>query len=75
MNTNINKTFQCLQRFINNNNNTSNEYLDSPGVPTGATKSTMVATYNDLASVEAILKANDCAAVILEPGILEKEII
>lgn len=40
---------------------------DSPGVPSGATKSTMVATYNDLASVEAILKTNDCAAVILEP--------
>lgn len=40
---------------------------DSPGVPQGATKSTMVATYNDLASVEAILKANDVAAVILEP--------
>lgn len=27
----------------------------------------MVATYNDLASVEAILKSQDCAAVILEP--------
>jgi glutamate-1-semialdehyde 2,1-aminomutase len=40
---------------------------DSPGVPQGATKGTMVATYNDLASVEAILKKNECAAVILEP--------
>lgn len=40
---------------------------DSPGVPAGATKGTMVATYNDLASVEAILKASPCAAVILEP--------
>eukprot|EP00595_Chromulina_sp_UTEXLB2642_P003309 CAMPEP_0196764990 /NCGR_PEP_ID=MMETSP1095-20130614/7355_1 /TAXON_ID=96789 ORGANISM="Chromulina nebulosa, Strain UTEXLB2642" /NCGR_SAMPLE_ID=MMETSP1095 /ASSEMBLY_ACC=CAM_ASM_000446 /LENGTH=409 /DNA_ID=CAMNT_0042122089 /DNA_START=201 /DNA_END=1430 /DNA_ORIENTATION=+ len=40
---------------------------DSPGVPAGATKGTMVATYNDLASVEAILKVNDVAAVILEP--------
>mmetsp|Transcript_10815 Transcript_10815/g.10435 ORF Transcript_10815/g.10435 Transcript_10815/m.10435 type:complete len:412 (+) Transcript_10815:145-1380(+) len=40
---------------------------DSPGVPKGATSGTMVATYNDLASVEAILKSQDCAAVILEP--------
>ena len=40
---------------------------DSPGVPKGNTKDTMVATYNDLASVEAILKAHQCAAVILEP--------
>lgn len=40
---------------------------DSPGVPEGATKSTMVATYNDLNSVEEILKNNECAAVILEP--------
>lgn len=40
---------------------------DSPGVPKGATAGTMVATYNDLASVEAILKSQDCAAVILEP--------
>jgi len=40
---------------------------DSPGVPGGATKSTMVATYNDLASVENILKSCDVAAIILEP--------
>jgi glutamate-1-semialdehyde 2,1-aminomutase len=40
---------------------------DSPGVPQDATKSTLVATYNDLASVEALLKSHDCAAVILEP--------
>lgn len=40
---------------------------DSPGVPVGATQGTMVATYNDLASVEAILKAQPVAAVILEP--------
>ena len=40
---------------------------DSPGVPKGATASTMVATYNDLSSVEEILKNNECAAVILEP--------
>jgi len=40
---------------------------DSPGVPAGATKDTLVAKYNDLASVEALLKENECAAVILEP--------
>ena len=40
---------------------------DSPGVPAGATKQTMVATYGDLASVEEILKSQPCAAVILEP--------
>jgi glutamate-1-semialdehyde 2,1-aminomutase len=42
---------------------------DSPGVPKGATSGTMVATYNDLASVEAILNANkdQVAAIVLEP--------
>mmetsp|Transcript_1741 Transcript_1741/g.2795 ORF Transcript_1741/g.2795 Transcript_1741/m.2795 type:complete len:460 (-) Transcript_1741:21-1400(-) len=40
---------------------------DSPGVPQGATRSTLVATYNDLASVETLLKTTDVAAVILEP--------
>ena len=40
---------------------------DSPGVPAGATKDTLVAKYNDLASVEALLKEHECAAVILEP--------
>lgn len=40
---------------------------DCPGVPAGATKGTLVATYNDLASVEELLKSQDCAAVILEP--------
>jgi glutamate-1-semialdehyde 2,1-aminomutase len=40
---------------------------DSPGVPAAATKDTLVATYNDLASVEALLAAQPCAAVILEP--------
>lgn len=40
---------------------------DSPGVPKGSTAGTMVATYNDLKSVEDILKAQPCAAVILEP--------
>ncbi len=40
---------------------------DSPGVPQGATSGTRVATYNDLASVEALLKAEPVAAVVLEP--------
>lgn len=40
---------------------------DSPGVPAGATRSTLVATYNDLTSVETLLKTTDVAAVILEP--------
>jgi glutamate-1-semialdehyde 2,1-aminomutase len=40
---------------------------DSPGVPYGATKDTFVATYNDIESVRAILDANECAAVVLEP--------
>jgi len=40
---------------------------DSPGVPAGATVGTLCAQYNDLDSVEALLKANECAAVILEP--------
>lgn len=37
------------------------------GVPQGATRGTLVATYNDLAGVEALLKTTDVAAVILEP--------
>jgi glutamate-1-semialdehyde 2,1-aminomutase len=40
---------------------------DSPGVPAGATAGTMVATYNDLQSVEDILKTNSVAAIVLEP--------
>lgn len=42
---------------------------DSPGVPAGATKSTLCAKYNDLASVRAIFEANpgEIAGVILEP--------
>jgi len=40
---------------------------DSPGVPAGSTKGTLVATYNDLASVENLLKNYEVAAVILEP--------
>ncbi|CAM9098842.1 unnamed protein product [Chrysoparadoxa australica] len=40
---------------------------DSPGVPQGATATTQVAKYNDLSSVEELLKAGDVAAVILEP--------
>ncbi|CAK8998037.1 unnamed protein product [Durusdinium trenchii] len=40
---------------------------DSPGVPKGATTSTLCAQYNDLESVEELLKNNEVAAVILEP--------
>jgi len=40
---------------------------DSPGVPKGATASTLCAQYNDLDSVESLLKENEVAAVILEP--------
>merc|ERR1712151_982401 len=40
---------------------------DSPGVPTGATSGTLCAQYNNLESVEALLKENEVAAVILEP--------
>lgn len=40
---------------------------DSPGVPTGATSNTLVATYGDLANVEELIKGGDVAAVILEP--------
>jgi len=40
---------------------------DSPGVPAGATSGTLCAQYNNLESVEALLKENEVAAVILEP--------
>ncbi|KAJ8601835.1 hypothetical protein CTAYLR_009050 [Chrysophaeum taylorii] len=40
---------------------------DSPGVPGGATAGTLVATYNDLDSVETLLKEHEVAAVVLEP--------
>ena len=42
---------------------------DSPGVPEASTATTLCATYNDLASVEAIFAANpgEIAGVILEP--------
>ena len=40
---------------------------DSPGVPKGATTSTLCAQYNNLDSVEELLKENEVAAVILEP--------
>lgn len=40
---------------------------DSPGVPQGSTKGTLVATYNDLQSVEELLANHKVAAVILEP--------
>ena len=42
---------------------------DSPGVPHAATANTLVAPYNDLDAVEALLRAHegDVAAVIVEP--------
>jgi glutamate-1-semialdehyde 2,1-aminomutase len=42
---------------------------DSPGVPQGATKDTLVAPYNDLTAVGALFAANQnqIAAVIVEP--------
>mmetsp|Transcript_13829 Transcript_13829/g.16469 ORF Transcript_13829/g.16469 Transcript_13829/m.16469 type:complete len:468 (+) Transcript_13829:74-1477(+) len=40
---------------------------DSPGVPKGSTAATFVAQFNDLASVEAILKDHKVAAIIIEP--------
>jgi len=40
---------------------------DSPGVPQGSTAGTLVATYQDLEGVEALLKEHEVAAVILEP--------
>ncbi|NNJ89590.1 MAG: glutamate-1-semialdehyde 2,1-aminomutase [Eudoraea sp.] len=42
---------------------------NSPGVTQGTAKDTLLATYNDLDSVDALLKANkgDIAAVIIEP--------
>lgn len=42
---------------------------DSPGVPRGATQDTLVATYNDLASVESVFAehGDDIAAIIVEP--------
>merc|ERR1712151_1352160 len=40
---------------------------DSPGVPKGATVGTVCAQYNNIESVEALLKENEVAAVILEP--------
>jgi len=40
---------------------------DSPGTPQGATKDTLVAKYNDIESVKALMEDNDVAAIILEP--------
>lgn len=36
-------------------------------MPQGATRNTLVATYNDVANVEELIKDGDVAAVILEP--------
>lgn len=40
---------------------------DSPGVPADVAKLTLVAPYNDAAAAEALLKAHEVAAVIVEP--------
>jgi len=42
---------------------------DSPGVPRGAAQDTLVAPFNDLAAVRALLEANpnEVAAIIVEP--------
>jgi glutamate-1-semialdehyde 2,1-aminomutase len=40
---------------------------DSPGVPADVAKLTLVAPYNDAAAVEALCKAHEVAAVIVEP--------
>jgi glutamate-1-semialdehyde 2,1-aminomutase len=40
---------------------------DSPGVPAGATAGTLVAEYNNLESVRAILAEHEVAAIVLEP--------
>jgi glutamate-1-semialdehyde 2,1-aminomutase len=40
---------------------------DSPGVPAEVAKLTLVAPFNDAAAVEALLKAHEVAAVIVEP--------
>ena len=40
---------------------------DSPGVSVAAAADTLVAAYNDLASVEELLQKNDAACVIVEP--------
>jgi len=39
----------------------------SPGVPPGTVSDTLIARYNDLDSVSALLSADDVAAVIVEP--------
>lgn len=40
---------------------------DSPGVPQVAVMNTLIAKYNDIESVSALLDCNDVAAIILEP--------
>jgi len=40
---------------------------DSPGVPAGSTAGTLVAEYNNLDSVKALLDEHEVAAIILEP--------
>jgi len=40
---------------------------DSPGVSSAVASDTLIASYNNLASVEELLKKNDAACVIVEP--------
>lgn len=40
---------------------------DSPGVPPGVARDTLVVPYNDADALEEVLRATPCAAVILEP--------
>jgi len=40
---------------------------DSPGVASAVASDTLIAAYNDLTTVEALLKKNDTACVIVEP--------
>jgi len=41
---------------------------DSPGVSSAVASDTLIASYNDLASVEKLLKKKDAACVIVEPA-------
>lgn len=58
----------------------SNNIPTSEGVPDNIIKDTLVATYNDMASVEALIQANEneVAAIIIEPipgnmGLIEQQ--
>jgi glutamate-1-semialdehyde 2,1-aminomutase len=45
----------------------TNNEPDSPGVSNAVASDTLIASYNDLNSVEALLKKNEAACVIVEP--------